>query len=46
MIEEEKSDVAAIEKRIGMGQIEELIHQAKTELSLIPKMAGAHVFCF
>lgn len=36
---ESTEDPAAIEAKIGSGQIEELIKQAKDELKLIPKMA-------
>lgn len=36
---EEVEDPAQIEARIGCGQIEELVAQAKDELRLIPKMA-------
>ena len=36
---ESTEDTAAIEAKIGVGQIEELVAQAKDELSLIPQMA-------
>eukprot|EP00252_Welwitschia_mirabilis_P022868 TRINITY_DN630_c0_g1_i1.p1 TRINITY_DN630_c0_g1~~TRINITY_DN630_c0_g1_i1.p1 ORF type:complete len:163 (-),score=29.84 TRINITY_DN630_c0_g1_i1:201-689(-) len=36
---EEEEDWENIEKRIGCGQVEELIEDAKCELRLIPKMA-------
>ncbi|GBG80609.1 hypothetical protein CBR_g31069 [Chara braunii] len=36
---EEEEDWEKIEKRIGCGQVEELIWQAKDEMTLIPKMA-------
>ena len=36
---DEVEDPAQIEARIGCGQIEELVAQAKDELRLIPKMA-------
>jgi NADH dehydrogenase (ubiquinone) 1 alpha subcomplex subunit 5 len=35
---ESNEDVAEIERTIGAGQIEELIMQAKDELTLVPKM--------
>jgi len=35
----EESDVAALEKRVGCGQVEELIVQAENELRLSRKMA-------
>ena len=36
---EANEDPAAIEAKIGSGQLEELVAQAKDELGLIPKMA-------
>lgn len=36
---EESKEFEEIEKKIGCGQVEELIFQAKDELELIPKMA-------
>ncbi|BBN17630.1 NADH dehydrogenase (ubiquinone) 1 alpha subcomplex subunit 5 [Marchantia polymorpha subsp. ruderalis] len=35
----EEEDWKEIEKRVGNGQVEQLIQQAKDELTLIPKMA-------
>lgn len=34
------AQVPDIEFKIGLGQVEELIDQAKNELQLIPKFAG------
>eukprot|EP00245_Coleochaete_scutata_P004100 TRINITY_DN16353_c0_g1_i1.p1 TRINITY_DN16353_c0_g1~~TRINITY_DN16353_c0_g1_i1.p1 ORF type:complete len:151 (-),score=29.80 TRINITY_DN16353_c0_g1_i1:206-619(-) len=36
---EEETSTSSLEKKIGSGQVEELIWQAKDELELIPKMA-------
>jgi NADH dehydrogenase (ubiquinone) 1 alpha subcomplex subunit 5 len=41
----EKTDnLEAIEAAIGCGQVEQLIEQAKDELSLIPKLVDANAF--
>jgi hypothetical protein len=37
---EAETDLETIERKVMQGQVEELIDQAKDELSLIPKMAG------
>ncbi|RRT76765.1 hypothetical protein B296_00019182 [Ensete ventricosum] len=41
---QEEEDWEAIEKRIGCGQVEELIEEAQDELKLIAKMIGSSVF--
>ncbi|RZR99323.1 hypothetical protein BHM03_00028879 [Ensete ventricosum] len=41
---QEEEDWEAIEKRIGCGQVEELIEEAQDELKLIAKMIGPSVF--
>ena len=40
VVSKEDISPAQMEEEIGAGQLEELILQAKDELSLIPKMAG------
>lgn len=39
---QEEQDWEAIEKRLGCGQVEELIEEARDELTLIGKMIGPH----
>jgi NADH dehydrogenase (ubiquinone) 1 alpha subcomplex subunit 5 len=39
---QEEQDWEAIEKRLGCGQVEELIEEASDELDLIGKMIGPH----
>ena len=40
----EEEDWEAIEKRLGCGQVEELIEEARDELTLIGKMIGEYSF--
>ena len=40
---EQERDWEAVEAKVNAGQIEELIEQAKDELTLIPKMSGKYV---
>lgn len=40
----EEQDWEAIEKRLGCGQVEELIEEARDELTLIGKMIGPYSF--
>ena len=42
----EEEDWEAIEKRLGCGQVEELIEEAQDELTLIAKMIGACALSF
>lgn len=41
---QEEDDWEAIEKRLGCGQVEELIEEARDELTLIGKMIGPYPF--
>ena len=43
VVSKEDISPAQMEEEIGAGQLEELILQAKDELSLIPKMAGKNL---
>ncbi|GLJ37396.1 hypothetical protein SUGI_0759070 [Cryptomeria japonica] len=43
---QEEQDWEVIEKRIACGQVEELIDDANSELTLIPKMAGTLFLAF
>jgi NADH dehydrogenase (ubiquinone) 1 alpha subcomplex subunit 5 len=40
----EEQDWEDIEKRLGCGQVEELIEEARDELTLIGKMIGPHTY--
>lgn len=45
---QEEEDWEAIEKRLGCGQVEELIEEARDELTLVGKMIGSYThlqFC-
>jgi len=41
----EEEDWEMIEKRLGCGQVEELIEEARDELTLIGKMIGSYSRC-
>lgn len=43
---QEEEDWEAIEKRLGCGQVEELIEEARDELTLIGKMIGQYTLFF
>lgn len=43
---QEEPDWEVIEKRLGCGQVEEIIEEAKDELTLISKLNGLCFFCY